>query len=265
MATKLPPLVAVSLKMYLSAAETRAWVRQVADIVADVVQPGRRERIEVAVLPTFPLLESTAATLAATTVRWGAQDVAAAPDGDQTGEVSVDVLAELGCRYVEVGHAERRRLFGETREAIGAKLEQVVGAGLVPIYCLGETERCGAGAAARACRNELDDVLTTAQAVSPDPEVVVAYEPLWAIGAAEPAPADHVSTVCTALQDTVRGRRARARVIYGGSAGPGTYTDLRGCTDGLFLGRFAHDPSALAQVIDEVLTAEAPRDSAEIP
>ena len=87
-------------------------------------------------------------------------------------------------------------------------MEQVVGAGLVPIYCRGESERCGAAAAARACRKELDDALTTAQAVSPDPEVVVAYEPLWAIGATEPAPAGHVSAVCTALQDVVRRRHA---------------------------------------------------------
>jgi triosephosphate isomerase len=134
----LPPLIAVSLKMYLGVASTRAWVAQVVDVRARLETDAA---IELAVLPTFPLLESTAKALAGTGIRWGAQDVAASVDGAQTGEVSVEVLAEVGCRYVEIGHVERRRLFGEDDAMVQAKVSQVVGAGLVPLYCLGEVER----------------------------------------------------------------------------------------------------------------------------
>ncbi|WP_371871314.1 triose-phosphate isomerase [Phytohabitans rumicis] len=77
--------------------------------------------------------------------------------------------------------------------------------------------------------------------------VVVAYEPVWAIGAAEPAGVDHIAAVCDAL----RARVPDSPVVYGGSAGPGLLTRLRGAVDGLFLGRFAHDPAALADVLDE--------------
>ena len=167
------PLVAVSLKMYLSAAATRAWVTDVAELVARLDRSGD---VEVVVLPTFPLLESTSATLASTPVRWGAQDVAASGDGSQTGEVSADVLAELGCRYVEVGHAERRRLFGEGPDVIAAKLTQVASSRLVPLYCLGEAERADSAAVARRCCAELDDALATVRAAAEDPEIVVAYE-----------------------------------------------------------------------------------------
>lgn len=123
-------LIAVSLKMYLSAQQTRAWVREVADLVE---HRRLRGEVEVAVLPSFPLLESTAAALTGTHLRWGAQDVAAANDGAQTGEVSASVLAELGCRYVQVGHAERRRLFAEGPETLTAKTRRVVEAGLEPV------------------------------------------------------------------------------------------------------------------------------------
>ena len=123
----LPPLIVVSLNMYLGLAATRAWVADVADVGARL---GTGANIELAVLPTFPPLESTAKMLAGTGIRWGAQDVAASVDGAQTGEVSVAVLAELGCRYVEIAHAERRRLFGEDDADVQAKAAQVVGAGL---------------------------------------------------------------------------------------------------------------------------------------
>lgn len=242
-----PPLVAVSLKMYLSAAETRRYVAHVSDLLGDLDADG--VAVEVAVLPSFPLLESTALALGPRGGRWGAQDVAPSDHGAQTGEVAAGVLAELGCRYVEVGHAERRRLFGETRAVIDGKLAEVTGAGMVPLYCVGETERAAdPQAAARTCLADLDAAL----AVVGDAEIVVAYEPIWAIGAAEPADPAYVRVVCDALRTRVGETNPAARVIYGGAAGPGTFAGLAGCVDGLFLGRFAHDTEALAEVIHEV-------------
>ena len=146
--TVLPPLIVVSLKMYLGVAATRAWVADVAEVGARL-EPGAN--IELAVLPTFPLLESTAKMLGGTGIRWGAQNVAASADVAQTGEVSAAVLAELGCRYVEIAHAERRLHFCEDDASIKAKTAQVVEAGLVPLYCVGEAERGAPRAAAGAC------------------------------------------------------------------------------------------------------------------
>ena len=246
--TDLPPLIVVSLKMYLGVAATRAWVADVVNVAAHL---DNGAGIELAVLPTFPLLESTAKTLAGTGIRWGAQDVAASLDGAQTGEVSVEVLAELGCRYVEIGHVERRRLFGEDDAMVQAKVSQVVGAGLVPLYCLGEAERGAPRDAAQACLAQLQTLLE----VAAGKEVVVAYEPVWAIGASAPAPAEYVADVCEHLRVRLDSYAGRSRLLYGGAAGPGTYQSLGPAVDGLFLGRFAHDTRALAQVVTEVITS----------
>ncbi|OYO17644.1 triose-phosphate isomerase [Enemella evansiae] len=240
------PLVAVSLKMYLSAARTRSWVRSVVDLLGD---PGP---VEVAPLPSFPVLESTAQTLADTAIAWGAQDCASSEAGAQTGEVSAEVLAELGCRYVEVGHAERRRLFAEDQATVLAKTRQVIQAGLTPLYCVGELEHRTPRAAAEICIEEFDHLAADSPVLAGGHPLVLAYEPVWAIGAAEPAPAGHAAEVCGRLREHALRTAPAVRVIYGGAAGPGTFTGLKESADGLFLGRFAHDPHALATVVAEV-------------
>jgi hypothetical protein len=149
----LPPLVAVSLKMYLGVAATRSWVAAIVDVAAQL-ETGAD--VELAVLPTFPLLESTAETLSGTGIRWGAQDVAASAFGAQTGEVSAAVLVYLGCRYVEIAHAERRRFFGEDDAVIAAKVAQTLGVGLVPIYCIGEVDRGDPKSAVQVCLRQLE-------------------------------------------------------------------------------------------------------------
>jgi triosephosphate isomerase len=238
------PLVAVSTKAYFGAAHTRSWVRAVAALGPVAAAGG----VELAVLPTFPLLESTAATLADTGVAWGAQDVAASDSGQQTGEVLAETLAELGCSYIEVGHAERRRLFGEDDATVRAKVGRVVAHSMVPLICVGEGDRTDPDDAAAHSVAQLTDALHDV----PDAAVVVAYEPVWAIGAPRPAPAAHVIAVTTALRAALTPHGGPSRVLYGGSAAPGTATALHGAVDGLFLGRFAHDVNALRTVVEEI-------------
>ncbi|MGV9800701.1 triose-phosphate isomerase family protein [Mycobacterium sp. NPDC003449] len=244
------PLVAVSTKAYFGAAHTRRWVAEVAAL-GPVAAAGD---VELAVLPTFPLLESTAATLAGTGIAWGAQDVAASDAGQQTGEVLAATLAELGCRYVEVGHAERRSLFGEDDATVRAKVGRVAAHGMVPLVCVGEAARTDPGAAAEYTVGQLDDAVSAI----PDAPVVVAYEPVWAIGAAQAAPADHVILVAEALRAALSKHRGPVRILYGGGAAPGTATCLRGAVDGLFLGRFAHDVAALRATVEEVAALPVP-------
>lgn len=241
-------VVGVSLKMYFGHARTLDWCREVLALVGahPALGPGR---VELFVLPTFPSLPAVAAVFAGTPVTTGAQDLAAADEGAYTGEVSGAVLAEVGATYVEVGHAERRRLFGEDEAVVAAKTAAALRNGLVPVLCLGEATRDDGTDAATECVRQLLSAL--ARAVPG--RVVVAYEPHWAIGAAQPAGDEHILGVCAALRDALAGLPGRdgSAVIYGGSAGPGLLTRLGTGVDGVFLGRFAHDPAALVSVLDE--------------
>jgi triosephosphate isomerase len=239
-------LLGISLKMYMGAAQTRAWVSAIRDVARSDVAAA-----EVFVLPSFPLIESTSRALSGSGIRFGAQDVAASEAGAQTGEVSAAVLRELGCSYVEVGHAERRTLFGEGDDMVAAKAANAAENGLIPIICVGEPAGWEPAAAAAHCVRQLEAPLTGCA----DSPVVVAYEPLWAIGAERPAPVPYVRAVSEALRPYLQTHRGGARLLYGGSAGPGLFTDLAGSVDGLFLGRFAHDTGNVAAVLDDICRA----------
>lgn len=245
-----PVLLGVSLKMYLDHAATLRWVREVVAIAgrAPAVLDGR---VQVAVLPTFVSIEAVSEITRNAPVDHGAQDLSWADQGAFTGEVSGRDLVTLGCRYVEVGHAERRRLFGEDDTIVARKLSAAVRHGLVPILCVGELDRRDSAAAVEFCVGQVRSALAEVDAVE---ELIIAYEPVWAIGADEPAGVDHVRSVCAGIRAGVADdhRLSGVRVIYGGSAGPGLLTELgRNGVDGLFLGRFAHDPAALSTMIDE--------------
>lgn len=240
--------VGVSLKMYFGHADARRWFERVAGLAAQhpAVIDGR---VECFVIPTYLQVLPAIEAFRGTRVVVGAQDVATEDAGAYTGEVSAAELAEVGVRLVEVGHAERRRLFGETEEVVAAKTAAALRNGLIPVLCLGETEHLPATDAASRTVDQLHTALRGARAG----RVLVAYEPVWAIGAPEPAPAEHIVAVTRALRaelDRAPGRDGSG-VIYGGSAGPGLLTRLGDAVDGLFLGRFAHDPDALADVLDE--------------
>ena len=256
MVSRVPPTVTigVSLKMYFGQSEARAWFAAVAEFVRSpqgaAVMDGT---VELFVIPGYLGIGPALDAFAGTPVLIGAQDLAAEDSGAFTGEVSGTELAEVGARVVEVGHAERRRLFGETDQIIAAKTAAALRNGIVPVLCLGEPEPGPAEEAAAFVVAQLRDALAGAAAG----RVIVAYEPVWAIGAAQPATAEHILPVAWAVRaalDALPDRRGSS-VVYGGSAGPGLLTRLAQCEgssiDGLFLGRFAHDPAALGAVLSE--------------
>lgn len=249
--------VGVSLKMYFGHADARRWFERVAELAATypAVVDGR---VECFVIPTYVQLLPAIEAFRGTRVVVGAQDVATEDAGAYTGEVSAVELAEVGVRLAEVGHAERRRLFGETEAVVAAKAAAALRNGLTPVLCLGEADRLEATDAATEVVRQLHAALDGA----PAGRVIVAYEPVWAIGAPEPAPAEHITIVARALRDAVDALDGRddSTVIYGGSAGPGLLTRLGEAVDGLFLGRFAHDPAALADVLDEAAALAARRE-----
>ena len=208
-------------------------------------------------LPSYPALAEVSRILAGTGVSLGAQNLAADDFGAQTGEVTGAMLVELGCRYVTVGHAERRSRFGESDDVVAAKIAAAFRHGLTPVLCVGETDHRTATRAISECIRQLNSALTVARGTGTVGRVLVAYEPVWAIGQAKPAPEEHILAVI----EGIRGVADGSSVIYGGSAQPGLLSRLAGGVDGLFLGRFAHDPLALAAVVEEAeaLTAGANR------
>lgn len=242
----------ISLKMYFGNAMTLRWCAEVGRLAAEhpAVTSGCTELI---VLPTFPALVPARETLHGTGVQLGAQDLCTEDSGAFTGEVSGAELAEIGCTFAEVGHAERRRRFGETDAVVGAKVLAALRNGLTPLVCVGELERGSAARAADQCVAELERILGVSRTAGARGRVVVAYEPHWAIGAPEPAPIEHIDLVCARLSAHLdeNDLDGRSRTIYGGSAGPGLLTALDGGVRGLFLGRMAHEPAALAEILDE--------------
>lgn len=185
---------------------------------------------EVAVCAPFPYLAQLQALLASTQVRWGAQSVSEHVSGAYTGEVSAAMLCEFGCRYVLVGHSERRSLFGESDAVVAAKFVAAREAGLVPILCLGETlvER-EAGATAAVVSRQLDAVIDRA-GVAALASAVVAYEPVWAIGTgvtASPAQAQEVhAAIRKRVADLNAGLAEELRILYGGSVKPQNAAEL---------------------------------------
>jgi triosephosphate isomerase (TIM) len=254
--TPLRVLIGVSLKMYMGFAQTVRWCEQVAAIA--VTHPAVVAGIaELFVLPSFPVIPRCHEVFADTSVRVGAQHLAPADFGAYTGEVGAPMLAEIGCTYAEVGHAERRWLFGEDVPTIAARSVAALRNGLTPVLCVGEERPEAADRAARECLYDVHAVVEAARRACLAASLVVAYEPQWAIGAAEPAPTEHIRQVCGLLAQGLRDEPAAvgSRVIYGGSAGPGLLSRLGPAVDGLFLGRFAHDPAAVEAVLDEIPAA----------
>ncbi|WP_251976312.1 triose-phosphate isomerase family protein [Salinicola avicenniae] len=244
-----PITLGISFKMYFGYERTLDWCRQVADRVAThaAVRDGR---VAPFVLPSFPAIAPALEIFADSPIAVGAQNLYHASNGAYTGEVSGVMLAEMGCRHVEIGHAERRRLFGEDDATVAAKTQAALAQRLTPVLCVGEHSRQGAEAAIVACRAQVDSALARTTESERRLPLVVAYEPHWAIGAAEPASLNHIAAVCQGLREHLCSNPS-ASVIYGGSAGPDLLTRLAGQVDGLFLGRFAHDPAAFEAIVEE--------------
>lgn len=231
--------IGTSWKMNKTLAEARAFAEGLR--AADAARDPRIQRF---VIPPFTAVREVKTMLADTSVKVGAQNMHWADAGAWTGEVSPPMLTDCGLDLVELGHSERREHFNETDETVGLKTEAAVRHGLTPLICIGETlaEREDGRAAevlAAQVRGALGK-LAPAQTAAP---ILLAYEPVWAIGAnGIPATADYADlrhAEIVAVAEQVLGRRVPC--LYGGSVNPGNCQDLIACPhiDGLFIGRSA--------------------------
>ncbi|MFN7725013.1 MAG: triose-phosphate isomerase [Rubrivivax sp.] len=177
---------------------------------------------DVAVCVPALFISDVAATLAGSDLRWGAQDVSAHEQGAFTGEISAGMLAEAGCRYAIVGHSERRALHAETDQQVAAKAQAALAKGVTPIVCVGETlAQREAGETEAVVKRQLSVVIH--QLAHCASEMVVAYEPVWAIGTgrtASPEQAQAVHAVLRAQLHAATGHGDRMRILYGGSVKP---------------------------------------------
>ena len=192
-------------------------------------------KARLAVCAPFPYLAQCQAVLAGSEVAWGAQDVSAEARGAFTGEVAASMLGEFGCTYALVGHSERRTYHGETDATVAAKALRALEFGIVPVVCVGETlAQREAGETEVVVGRQLDAVLEALSAEQLG-KIVLAYEPVWAIGTGKTATAEQAQAVHAFLRGRVAARDAgvagRMPMLYGGSVKPDNATELFSMAD----------------------------------
>jgi triosephosphate isomerase (TIM) len=216
------PLMAGNWKMNVTHTEAVALVQKLAWVLAD--KKHDYSRAEVVVVPPFTDLRSVQTLVDGDRlpIRYGAQDVSMHDSGAYTGEISATMLAKLGCSYVIVGHSERREHHGESDHTVNIKARRAAGARMTPIVCVGE------GLDVRRADGHVDHCLSQVDGslAGFDPEeigrVVVAYEPVWAIGTGEVATPENAQEVCAAIRGRLRETAGddaadACRILYGGS------------------------------------------------
>ena len=245
------PIIAGNWKMHKTIPETVSFVNELKTLLKG------NTGAEVVICPPFTALSAAAAALEGSAIGLGAQDVHWEKQGAFTGEVSTAMLLDAGCQYVIIGHSERRQFFGETEETVNRKTKAALAAGLVPIVCVGELlEEREAGETELVVARQLDGGLAC---LSPQQVegIIIAYEPVWAIGTGRTASAEDANSVC----DYIRRRLAnhfgmdiaqKVRIQYGGSVKPDNIAELMAQSDidGALVGGASLDPLSFSKLIE---------------
>jgi triosephosphate isomerase len=247
------PLMAGNWKMHENHLEAIALVQKLAFTLSDKDYTFT----EVAVLPPFTALRSVQTLISGDKLKigYGAQDVSAYDSGAYTGEISGPMLAKLGCTYVVTGHSERRQYHAETDAVVNAKVQACLRSSLTPIVCVGESlEVRRAGDHISHTLGQLDGSLATVPAAAVG-ALVIAYEPVWAIGTGEVATPEDAQEVCAAIRariSAIHGAETglSVRILYGGSVKPGNIAPIMAQpdVDGALVGGASLDADQFAQV-----------------
>jgi triosephosphate isomerase (TIM) len=247
------PVIAGNWKMNLNHLEAIALVQK----LAFSLKPDQFERAEVVVLPPFTDLRSVQTLIDGDSlaIGYGGQDLSPHPSGAYTGDISGPMLARLGCRYVVVGHSERREYHAETDDVVNAKVLAAFTHGLVPILCVGEGLEIRQDAAhVGHCQSQLAAALRGVSAEHAA-TVIIAYEPIWAIGTGEVATPADAQEVCAALRSALTELYDAEladgiRVLYGGSVKPDNAAELlaQPDVDGALVGGASLDAAGFAAI-----------------
>jgi len=243
-------LMAANWKMNKTPDETRAYFREFLPMVAG------HDRDEIVVCPPFVDLDAAITNVKGTLVAVGAQDLHWAKEGAYTGEICASMLVAIGVTHVIIGHSERRQYFGETDDMVNMKLKSAIESGLIPIVCVGEVlEEREAGLTEDVLRRQC---LRAFHAISGKKagKLVIAYEPVWAIGTGKTATPDMAedahalirNEAAKALGEDVA---ANLRILYGGSVKPDNVSDLMAQpdVDGALVGGASLDPKSFAAIV----------------
>lgn len=242
-------IMAGNWKMYKTTAAAKALAE------ALVREVGREDQAEVVICPPYTSLAAVASILAGTKIALGAQDLYWLDEGAYTGEVSAPMLVDLGCRYVIIGHSERRQYFGETDESVNKKTKAALAHGLTPIVCVGESlAQREAGETNAFVRSQVLAGLAGLEAAAA--KIVVAYEPIWAIGTGRTATGADANEVITMIRSTYAEMYGNAaadeiRILYGGSVKPGNIKELMAYPDidGALVGGASLEASSFVPIV----------------
>ena len=243
------PILAANWKMHKTQAEALRFVSAFLPLVKDA------RAVEIVLAPPFTALARVGEALAGSNVALAAQNVNPETQGAFTGEISPDMLADLGCRYAIVGHSERRSLYAEDDAFVARKASALLAHGIQPIVCVGETlEQREAGRTFEVVREQLHGSLAEVPEGRGE-EVVVAYEPVWAIGTGRTATPEIAQEVHAFIRERLNLRfgsaGAKIRIQYGGSVKPDNVDTLMAQpeVDGALVGGASLDPVAFARIV----------------
>jgi triosephosphate isomerase len=244
------PLIAGNWKMFKTCSEAVATAAALVKHVADV------SNRDVMIAPPFTALYPVSEVLKGSRVSLGAQNLFWEKEGAYTGEISAAMLASAGCRYVIIGHSERRQYFNETDETVNRRIQTALKQALIPVFCVGESEQARDSGQTfsvldKQVKNGLKDFL------SKDLEkLVVAYEPVWAIGTGKTATSSQAQEVHEFLRSLLKKSLGQAladstRILYGGSVKPGNIAELMGMpdVDGALVGGASLDADTFSAIV----------------
>lgn len=242
------PYIAANWKMHKTVAEAAAFVDALLPRIAATQN-------DVVICPPFTALTAVVERRYGTAVKVAAQNMHEQGSGAFTGEVSASMLVELDVEAVVLGHSERRQYFNETDEALARKVPAALAAGLEPILCVGESEEARDNNQTEAVlvrQLQADLAVVESGRLA---EVVVAYEPIWAIGTGRTATPEQAQEVCAFIRDVLRERGAVAdevRILYGGSVKPANAAELlsQPDIDGALVGGASLDPEEFAAIVE---------------
>lgn len=245
------PIIAGNWKMNKTTAEARDLASKLIPLVS-----GVKDR-DIVLAPTFTALSTVAETIKSANMVLAAQDLFWEDKGAFTGEISAEMLLDLGCKYVIIGHSERRQFFGETDETVNKKVRQALNKGLLPIVCVGEllNER-EAGRVHEVIERQVTGALKAVSAVEMQ-NIVIAYEPVWAIGTGKTATPDQANEVHAFIRQKVKALfntqvADSLRIQYGGSVTPDNVSVLMAMPDidGALVGGASLKPESFAALVN---------------
>jgi triosephosphate isomerase len=251
MNTKRRPIIAGNWKMNKTTVEAHDLASKLIPLIADI--KGR----DIVLAPPFTALQSVAGVIKGTGIALSAQNLYWEDKGAFTGEISAEMLLDLGCKYVIIGHSERRQFFGENDETVNKKLRQALNKGLLPIVCVGETlKEREAGKANEVIERQVTGALKGVTAAEMQ-KVIIAYEPVWAIGTGKTATPDQANEIHNFIRkksEIVYGKEIAGalRIQYGGSVTPENVSTLMAMPDidGALVGGASLKPESFAALVN---------------